>query len=139
MLIGNMARPPADTLSPLESRVMDIVWRRQTASAEDVARELGQALSNASVRTILRRVEAKGFISHTMDGRTFIYSPKVDPGTVARGLVRRLVDRFYGGSVEQLVIGLVDGKMIDRRKLDKLARQVEAAKASPRRHRGDRG
>lgn len=133
-----MARPPAGTLSPLESQVMDIVWRRRTASAEDVARDLGQPLSNASVRTILRRVEAKGYITHVIDGRAFIYSPRVDQHTVARGLVRRLVDRFYGGSVEQLVLGLVDGKMIDRRKLDKLARQVEAAKRTPRRARGAR-
>jgi predicted transcriptional regulator len=106
---------------------MDIVWRRSAVSAEDVGQDLGGKLTNATVRTILRRVEQKGFITHRQDGRAFIYVPRVDPDTVARGVVRRLVDRFYGGSVEQLVLGLVDGKMIDKRVLNRLARQVSAA------------
>jgi len=135
-----MARTPAvsDALSPLESRVMDIVWRRSAVSAEDVGRDLGGKLTNASVRTILRRVERKGFITHRQDGRAFIYVPRVDPDTVARGVVRRLVDRFYGGSVEQLVLGLVDGKMIDKRVLNRLARQVSAAGAATKNRRDGR-
>lgn len=115
---------------------MDIVWRRSAVSAEDVGRDLGGKLTNASVRTILRRVERKGFITHRQHGRAFIYVPRVDPDTVARGVVRRLVDRFYGGSVEQLVLGLVDGKMIDKRVLNRLARQVSAAGAATKRRDG---
>jgi len=142
-----MARPTpaAASLSPLESRVMDIVWRRGETSAEDVERELGGRLSNASVRTVLRRIERKGFVTHRQDGRAFVYGPRLDPDTVARGILRRLIDRFYGGSVEQLVVGLIDGKLIDRRRLNHLSRQVsksaaagESAGGRSRGRKGDR-
>jgi len=121
--------PPAaaDNLSPLESRVMDILWRRGTATAEDVMNELGGGLTNASVRTLLRRIEAKGCAGHRQEGRAFVYFPMVAATAAAQGAVKRVMRRFYGGSVEQLVQGLLDGKLIDRARLEKLARRVDAA------------
>ena len=112
---------------------MDIVWRRRAVSADDVLRDLGGKLSNPTIRTILRRMEAKGFLTHRLDGRTFIYTPKVEAETVARGLLRRVIDRFYGGSTEQLVLGLLDGKLIDRRTLDQLGRRIATARRRGRR------
>jgi predicted transcriptional regulator len=134
-----MPRPPAaaPVLSTLESRVMDIVWRRGSATAEDVLRDLGGGLTNASVRTILRRIEAKGMLTHELSGRTFVYRPTLERQAAARGLLRRVIDRFYGGSAEALVLGLLDGKLLDRRKLDRLARQVDRARGRERR-RGNR-
>jgi BlaI family penicillinase repressor len=116
--------PSPDVLSPLESSVMAIVWRLGEATAEDVGRELVEPLTNASVRTLLRRIEAKRFLTHRIDGRTFVYRPRVEADDAARSALRRLVDRFYGGSVEQLVLGMVDGRMIERRDLDRLARRA---------------
>ena len=131
-----MANTPSTSgLSPLESEVMDFVWARRAVTADDVEKALGGRLTNATVRTLLRRVEAKGFVTHRQEGRTFVYEPRVEPGVVARGLVRRLVERFYGGSVEQLVVGLLDGKMIDRRTLDQLARRVADVPAGGRKRR----
>jgi BlaI family transcriptional regulator, penicillinase repressor len=128
-----MSRAPKIPLSPLESRVMDFAWRRGAVTADDVHRQLGGRISNASVRTVLRRIEAKGFLSHREDGRTFVYEPLIDLHTAARGALRRLLDRFYGGSVEQLVVGLVDGRELDRRTLQALAKKAEAAEAADRR------
>lgn len=122
-----MARVARDPLSPLESRVMDVVWKRGSATAEDVLQALGGKVTNATVRTLLRRIEEKNFITHRVEGRTFVYEPRVDEGTAARSALRRVVDRFYGGSVEQLVIGLLDGQLLDRKELDRLADKVERA------------
>ena len=135
-----MPRPPATAplLSTLESRAMDIVWRRGAATADDVQRDLGGRLTNASVRTILRRIEAKGLLTHAVDGRTFVYRPTLERQAAARGLLRRVIDRFYGGSAEALVLGLLDGKLLDRRKLDRLSRQVDDARGRGRR-RGEGG
>lgn len=137
-----MPRIPRDPLSPLESRVMEIVWKRGTATAEDVGAALGGKFTNATVRTLLRRIEDKQFLTHRLDGRTFVYLPKIDEGTAARSAVRRVLDRFYGGSVEQLVLGLLDGRLIDRRQLNRLADKVAQAEAvAPKREtsrrRGD--
>ena len=137
---SHMARVARDPLSPLEARVMDIVWKRGTATAEDVGEALGGRITNATVRTLLRRIEDKHFLTHRVDGRTFVYEPRIDEGTAARSAVRRVLDRFYGGSVEQLVLGLLDGRLLDKRQLNRLAGKVaraEAGAASSRRRRDE--
>lgn len=116
-------------LSPLESQVMEFIWKHGRVSAGDVHRAFATQMTNPSVRTILRRMETKGFLAHTREGRAFIYTPKVGADAVARSALRRLIDRFYAGSVEQLLAGLVDGRMTDRRALKKLADRVAAAEA----------
>jgi predicted transcriptional regulator len=118
------APPETDRLSPLETQVMDIIWRRRQATAEEVQADLGRALNNATVRTLLRRIEQKGFLGHRLEGRAFVYYPLVAAQTAARGALRRLLRRFYAGSAEQLVQGLLDGRLIDRKQLERIAREV---------------
>jgi BlaI family transcriptional regulator, penicillinase repressor len=122
-----MPRPSSDSdrLSPLEAQVMDIVWRRHEATAEVVQAALAIKLNNATVRTVLRRIEAKGFLTHRLEGRAYVYYPVIAAEAAAQGALKRVLRRFYGGSVEQLVQGLLDGRMIDRRKLEKIARQAD--------------
>jgi BlaI family penicillinase repressor len=117
---------------------MTCVWRRGRVTADEVTKALRGRLTNASVRTVLRRIEMKGFLTHGEEGRTFVYVPTVEPPTAARGALRRLLDRFYGGSGEQLIVGLLDGRMIDRRQLTDLARQVSAFEAADRRRKAGR-
>lgn len=123
-------------LSPLETEIMDFVWRRGRVTAGEVHAAFSRQMTNPSVRTLLRRIESKGFLTHTRDGRAFIYTPAVAADAVARGALRRLLDRFYAGSVEQLLTGLVDGRMTDRRALKRLADRVTASEKTPRRGRG---
>jgi predicted transcriptional regulator len=82
-------------------------------------------LKETSVRTLLRRLEQKGYLRHEASGRAFIYSA-VEP---ARGLaaraVRQIIDHLCQGSVEELVSGMVDAKVLSNRELDQLARFVE--------------
>lgn len=125
------AREP---LSPLESRVMEIIWKRGHATADDVGAALGGRLSNASVRTLLRRIETKKFLTHRVEGRAFVYEPCIDAPTAGRSALRRVLDRFYGGSVEALVAGLLDGQFVDRKQLQRLATKV--ARAGRRRGMG---
>ncbi len=110
---------------------MRLAWRDGEITADAVTRAIGR-LTNASVRTLLRRIESKGFLHHRVEGRTFVYTPRVDARTAAQGVVQRVANRFYGGSVEELVQGLVDGRMIDRRTLERLAARVSAAEARKR-------
>jgi BlaI family penicillinase repressor len=125
--------PPADALSPLETQVMEIVWRHEEATAEQVLDALGGGMSNATVRTLLRRIEAKGYLQHRVQGRAFVYFPVVAAAAAASSALERVMRRFYGGSVEQLVQGLLDGRLIDRRRLEALARRVDATRTRRRR------
>ena len=113
-------------LSGLEQLVMDFLWAGGPASAEQVREGLmaRHAMKDATVRTILRRLEEKGYAAHVEDGRTYIYSGVERPENVAMRAVRQLIDRFWGGSAEALVSGLVEQEVIDRNELAELAKKM---------------
>lgn len=106
-----MARAAA-SVSPLEHEVMAIVWARGSVTAADVLEALEKPLTNATVRTLLRRLETKGYVRHTVEGRVFVYAPRVGEAQAGAGAVRRIVQRFFGGSASRLVAGLVDEGLI---------------------------
>jgi predicted transcriptional regulator len=85
-------------------------------------------MKDSTVRTILRRLEQKGFLIHQVEGRTFIYKPVEARQNVAARAVKQIIDRFCGGSVEQLLVGMVDNEVLDRRQLEQLARKIAQRK-----------
>src|SRR5690606_14580074 len=95
-----------ETLSPLEHVVMEFLWPRGRSSAEDVRRGLEERwpMKDSTARTVLRRLETKGFLRHTVEGRTYFYESVEAPESVAFRAVRRIADRFFQGSVESLVV-----------------------------------
>jgi len=110
---------------------MDCLWSRGVpATAEGVREALlpRRKLKDSSVRTILRRLEEKGYASHDVDGRTYVYSGIEAPQKVAVRAVRQIIERFCGGSVEQLVLGMVDNRVLDGPELQRLARLVARRK-----------
>ncbi|MFY9747476.1 MAG: BlaI/MecI/CopY family transcriptional regulator [Acidobacteriaceae bacterium] len=118
---------PAE-LGDLERDILGIVWRLQKATAEEVREEVERPLKDSTIRTVLRRLEEKGYLAHAVDNRTFIYRPAESPQKVAARAVQRIVDWFCEGSVEELLVGLVDSKVVSRAELERLARRVAAAK-----------
>ena len=120
-------------LSPLEHEVMAIVWRRGEVTAADVVGDLPRALTNATVRTLLRRLESKGYLRHTARGRAFVYEPVVAQAQAATGALRRIVQRFFGGSASRLVAGLVDEGLIAPDEVRALSRRLAKTPAAKRR------
>jgi predicted transcriptional regulator len=113
---------------------MDLVWSRGEITAEAAREALGATwpMKESTVRTVLRRLEAKGYVSHAVDGRTYVYRPVQAPVSVATRAVRQIIDRFCGGSAEALVVGMVDDKVLDPRELERIARRIAQAKKSRR-------
>ena len=124
-------------LSPLENKVMNVVWERGTATADDVRTALvrSQPMKDSTVRTILRRLEEKGYVEHSVEGRTFRYTPKVAPQNVASNAVRGIIERFCDGSVENLLVGMVDSELVSAEKLKGLAEKIAKAEAAQKRKR----
>ena len=118
---------PAE-LGVLERELLGIVWRRGTATADEVREELDRPLKDSTIRTVLRRLEEKGYVTHSLDNRTFVYRPAESPQKVAGRAVQRIVDWFCAGSVEELLVGLVDSKVISRGELERLARRIATVK-----------
>ena len=116
-------------LGDLEREVMQLVWAHGPITAEAVRERLSRPLKESTVRTVLRRLEDKGYTTHTVDGRTYIYQAAEPRGQVAAKAVRRIVDWFCNGSVDEVLVGMVDNAMLDQRQLSMLAEQVARARA----------
>ena len=128
---------PAE-LGQLERDILSIVWRMGNVTAEQVREELDRPLKDSTIRTVLRRLEEKGYLAHALDNRTFVYSPAESRQRVAGRAVKRIVDWFCEGSVEALLVGMVDSKVLGRDELQRLAERIAAAqKARPKRRRND--
>jgi BlaI family transcriptional regulator, penicillinase repressor len=121
-------------LSELEHSVMDFVWANGPCTAEACREGLTarHPLKDSTVRTLLRRLEAKGYLQHAIDGRTFLYRPLQAPQTVAARAVKQIIDKLCGGSVEQLLVGMVDHDVLDRKQLQRLAQKIAAKKGESR-------
>ena len=123
-----MTDDPLPDLGELERAVMTLVWSKDSMTAEAVREQLPRRLKESTVRTVLRRLEEKGYVTHTVEGRTYIFRATKPRRQVAASAVRRIVDQFCNGSVEEILVGMMDAKMFDQRQLDMLREKIEKAK-----------
>ena len=111
---------------------MNVVWTSGVVTAEDVRAALTRTrpLKDSTVRTLLRRLEDKGFVEHTIEGRTFHYSAKVAPQNVASSAVRGIIEKFCAGSVENLLVGMVDSELVSAESLKRMAENIAKAESA---------
>lgn len=117
-------------LGEVEQAVMDYVWAHGPCTSESCREALADArpMKESTIRTVLRRLEEKGYVQHSLNGRTFVYRAAEARQNVAARAVKSIIDRFCGGSAEQLVIGMVDNKVIDKEQFERIARKVAQRK-----------
>jgi BlaI family transcriptional regulator, penicillinase repressor len=128
-----MAKPSRAALSGLENKVMRVIWQQGQATAEVVRAALATSddLKDSTVRTILRRLEEKGYVTHQTEGRTFVYQPTVAQRNVAADAVRGIIQRLCNGSVEDLLLGMVDREVVSPDTLQQLADRIAASQKAP--------
>lgn len=109
---------------------MDYVWANGPVTAEACRAALASVwpMKESTMRTVLRRLEGKGYVTHTVDGRTYSYRAVDAPVAVATRAVRQLIDRFCGGSAEALVLGLVDDQVLAPSDLERIQRRIAQAR-----------
>jgi predicted transcriptional regulator len=113
-------------LTPLEQFVMEYVWAHPNCTAEACREGMAKErkLKDSTVRTILRKLEEKEYVTHRVDGRTFVYRAKDSKRNVAVRAAQQLIDHFCGGSVEELLVGLVDNQLLEPNQLQRLANKI---------------
>ena len=128
MTLSNISRRP---LTELQQAILDCLWSRGPSTAEQVREGLlpRHPLKDSSVRTLLRRLEARGFLSHRLDGKVFVYRAAVPARSVAARAVRQIIERFCAGSAEQFLAGMVDEKVLSIGEIQRLARKVKGQKS----------
>jgi len=113
-------------LTELQQAILDFIWENGPVTSEEVREALRpkHPLKDPSVRTLLRRLEQRGYISHRVEGKVFKYRAKVHSRSVAARVVEHIIERFCSGSAEQFLLGLVDEKVVSLDEIRRLAKKV---------------
>lgn len=112
-------------LGERELDVMAVLWRLGPGTVAEVRERLPASLAYNTVLTILRNLEAKGFVEHTAEGRTFRYHPAVTEAAVQVGALSRLVRKLFRGSAVHVVTQLVEEEALSSDDLRDLQRLVD--------------
>jgi BlaI family penicillinase repressor len=121
-------------LAELESEVMHAVWKIEPCSVEAVHAIVSRKrdLKETSVRSILRRLEQKGYLAHEPHGTAYVYRSTETSRSLAARAVRQLIDRFCQGSVEELVTGMVDANVLSTEEMKRLEELVRSQRKGGR-------
>lgn len=117
-------------LTELQSAILDFVWQSGPATAEQIREGLAprHPLKDSTVRTLLRRLEARGLLTHTTEGKVFVYRAAAQPRSIAARSVRQLIERFWAGSADQFLAGMVDEKVLTPAQIRRLADKIKNRK-----------
>ena len=121
--------------SGLEEIVMDYVRSNEGCTAEDCREALAASarrLKESTVRTLLHRLEQKGYIEHSVDGRTYRYRAAARRRNLAAEAVQQIVERLCDGSLEQLLVGMVENAFVSQGELKELAKRISRNKGARR-------
>jgi predicted transcriptional regulator len=124
-----MARKDEPQLSRRERQIMEIVYRKGSATAAEVHEEMADRPSYSAVRALLRVLEEKGHLRHRQDGPRYVFSPTVPRDRARRSALQRVVGTFFAGSVSDAVAALLDleSARLDDDELERLSTLVAEA------------
>ena len=133
-----MARPSAASLTDREAEIMDRLWELGTATAEQIREKLPGDPHDSSVRTMLRILEEKGFVSHRREGRSFVFQSLVQRERVQRKTLGNVIRQFFSGSPHQLVLRLLEDEDLSKADLEELMRKASAKPSRSKSRKSDR-
>ena len=116
-------------LGKVQLEIMRVLWRRGAATAREITDELSRdkPIAHSTVQTLLRKLEAKGAVTHEMENRTFVFRPVHEESEVTTSATRELLARLFQGSVSGLVAHLLANEKISRDEMQRLRQLIEEA------------
>jgi BlaI family transcriptional regulator, penicillinase repressor len=112
-------------LGDLEHELLTILWTRGEMTAVEMRKHVARKLKDPTIRTVLRRLEEKGYVTHAVVSGTFIYSAKESAETTTAHAVQGILERFCGGSIERALLSLADAGLVDARQLAVIASKLK--------------
>ena len=123
----------ATKLGRVQLLIMQTLWVMGRASARDITDALNEVepIAHSTVQTLLRGLEDKGAIGHEVDGRTFVFFPKVQEDKFKRSATKDLLQRVFGGDVQSLVAHLLKNEKVSRQELSEIRRLIDERGEKP--------
>jgi BlaI family penicillinase repressor len=121
----------APRMGKVQLQIMQVLWARGRATAREITEELCRAkpIAHSTVQTLLRKLEAKGALTHDVEERTFVFRPLYQQAEVTRTATRDLLARVFDGSVYGLVAHLLKNEPISEEELRRLRQLLDEESA----------
>ncbi len=111
-------------LHHLELEVMKVVWKLTRTTVNDVLDNIDRKLAYTTVATTMKSLEKKGYLSHQVDGRTFVYQPLVKETEITHSMLTDILERLFDNSAEKLVNTLLEVRQTNSEELDRLEKLI---------------
>ena len=117
------------TLTPLELQIMNVLWETGPAGVQTVQEQLtGRSLAYTTVQTMLNVLHRKGKVRRTLADRAYVYAPVLSRQKAVRQALGDMLERFFGGSADSLVLSLVETRHLSAEKLARIQRLLEESR-----------
>ena len=128
-----MARKTTPPVSPAETEILRLVWQLKSATVQDICNALpgDRSVTYATVQTLLRRLEKKGYVQHEVQGKAHVFSAAVHRDDVVKRTVRDFVDRLFGGDPLPLLLHLADHSKLQSEDIKQLKKLIKRQNESP--------
>ena len=120
-----MRKANPTSLTKLELRIMQVIWRRGSSTVAEVQAELDPPLAYTTVQTMLNILARKAKLGRELRGRAYVYAARESEARALGRGVRELIDRMFGGSSEELVMSLLKTRQINHKKLAELTQRFK--------------
>ena len=111
-------------LHHLELEVMKVVWKLTRTTVNDVLDNIDRKLAYTTIATTMKSLEKKGYLSHQVDGRTFVYQPLVKETEITHSMLTDILERLFDNSAEKLVNTLLEVRQTNSEELDRLEKLI---------------
>ncbi len=114
-------------LGKVQLQIMQILWQRGQATAREITDELSRTkpTAHSTVQTLLRKMEAKGAVTHVVEDRTFIFRPVHEEAAVTTTATRDLLSRLFNNSAYSLVSHLIQHEKISKEEMRQLRELIK--------------
>jgi BlaI family penicillinase repressor len=112
-------------LADREAEFMEVLWKLGPSTVAEVRKQLPDKLAYTTVLTILRNLEAKGYVGHDAEGRAHRYAPLVARDAARNSALKDLAAKFFGGSTELLMTHLVSDKKLGAAEVKRIRKLLD--------------
>ena len=122
-----MAKKETAAVSPAETEILRLVWQMKSATVKDICDSLSKdrSANYATVQTLLRRLERKGYVRHELKGKAHVFTAAVKQEDVIKRTVGDFVERLFGGDPLPLMLHLADQSELDPADIKRLKKLIE--------------
>ncbi|OHB65015.1 MAG: hypothetical protein A2Y76_09400 [Planctomycetes bacterium RBG_13_60_9] len=122
-----MGKEELKAMSPAETEILRLVWQLGAATVQQIhdALPANRQVAYKTVQTLLRRLEGKGYLKHTLEAKAHVFRPAVKREAVVKRTVRDFLDRLFGGDPRPLMQFLAREGHIDTEDIEELKKLID--------------